>query len=101
MFLATANTGMIAQDAMQTARDVRKAMIGAQNFSTWISAQSDPDMLGLLNPFTQGDIDKMRSMAADLSALGSIYRGQPPPSTYVLPYNFAASSAQIIGSVTS
>lgn len=98
MFISLANTGQIAQGAQLIASDMRRSTTNARNFYNWISAQSDADLLALPNPFVQGDIDKMRSMAADLSALGwNIYHGQAPPNTYTLPYDFSLSSAQIIG----
>ena len=95
MFSALANPGLIASAAMQRAVAVRDAVIGAQNFYAWISAQSDGDMTGI--GVTAGDLSLMRSMAADLNAYGNIYHGQPPGGSYVLPYLFVNSSTQVIG----
>lgn len=95
MFTALANMGLIAQSAATRALAVRQDLAAAQDFYNWISAQADGDLTGI--GFAPADLGFMRSMAADLSAFAAIYHGQPPPETYVLPYNFAASSTQVIG----
>lgn len=94
IFTASANPGLIAQGAAQRAKAVRDALNDAQNFFAWISAQSDADLqtLGL----SEDDITRMKSMAADLSALNTIYHGTPPPASYNLPYPFINSSTLVI-----
>lgn len=95
MFTAIANPGLIAQSAMARAVAVRDAFTASQNFYAWLSAQSDGDMTGI--GVTSGDLAFMRSMAADLNALGNVYHGLAPGGSYVLPYNFTLSSVQVIG----
>jgi hypothetical protein len=95
MFTAIANPGLIASAATQRAVAVRDSVISAQNFYAWLSAQSDGDMTGI--GVTTGDLALMRSMAADLNALGNIYHGLAPGGAYVLPYSFVNSSTQVIG----
>ncbi len=99
MFLATANTGLIA------ARLVAITDAGATWFADvaqaqkWLSAQLDAD-LGPSLPgggFSTADIAKIRSAFADQDALRQVYGGAALPGTYTLPYNFSASSAQLIG----
>ena len=101
LFTATANLGLIAQDAVQVARGVRSALTGdrgAENFFAWISAQADADLTGI--GFSSSDVSAMKSMAADLSAFAAIYRGSQPPISYPqlsAAYAFENSSTQIIG----
>jgi hypothetical protein len=95
MFTPIANQGLIAQAATQRALDLRTAVTNAQNFYAWISAQTDGDLTGA--GFAAADISFMRSMAADLNALGNVYRGLAPGGSYTLPFNFSLSSMQVIG----
>ena len=95
MFTAIANPGLIASSAMAKAAALRNDFAGAQNFYAWLSAQSDGDMTGI--GVTAGDLALMRSMAADLNALGNIYHGLAPGGSYTLPYPFVNSSTQVIG----
>ncbi len=95
MFTAIANQGLIAQAATQRALAVRNDITAAQGFYAWISGQADADLTGI--GFTAGDISLMRSMAADLNALGNIYHGLAPGGAYVLPYSFINSSTLVIG----
>jgi hypothetical protein len=95
MFTAIANPGLIAQSATTCARNTRDALVAAQNFYAWLSAQSDGDMTGI--GVTAGDLSLMRSMAADLNAYANIYHGLAPGGSYVLPYAFVNSSTQVIG----
>jgi hypothetical protein len=96
VFTAIANQGLIAQAATQRALAVRDAILAAQNFYAWISAQADGDLTGI--GFAAGDVSLMRSMAADLNALANIYHGLAPGGSYQLPYAFANSSTMVIGS---
>lgn len=95
MFTAIANQGLIAQNATTIARSIRNDLDAAAHFYAWVSAQSDGDLTGI--GFIAGDISFMRSMAADLNALGNVYRGLAPGGSYVLPYPFVNSSTQVIG----
>lgn len=95
MFTATANQGLIAQNAVSVARGMRDSVTNAQNFYAWISAQADGDLTGI--NFSAPDIQLMRSMAADLNAFGNVYHGLAPGGAYVLPYPFMNTSAQIVG----
>lgn len=95
MFSAIANPGLIAQSASACARNTRDALVAAQNFYAWLSAQSDGDMTGI--GVSAGDLSLMRSMAADLNAYANIYHGLAPGGAYVLPYAFVNSSTQVIG----
>lgn len=95
LFTAVANPGLIAASAMQKATAVRMDIIAAQNFYAWLSAQSDNDMTTA--GVTASDLSLMRSMAADLNALGNVYHGLAPGGSYVLPYPFVNSSTMVIG----
>lgn len=95
MFTVTANQGLIAQAATQRALAVRNDIIAAQNFYAWLSGQADTDLTGI--GFSTGDLGLMRSMAADLNALGNVYHGLAPGGSYALPYPFVNSSTLVIG----
>jgi len=95
VFESTANQGMIAATAQTAALNVRNGLISAHNFQNWISALADTELTAL--GFSANDVQLMRNMAADLDALWKVYYNQPLPPTYTLPYNFAASSTEIIG----
>lgn len=95
LFSGVANQGLIAQTASQRAFAVRDALTSAQEFYAWISAQADADLTAI--GFSATDISFMRSMAADLNALGNIYHGLAPGGSYVLPFPFVNSSVQVIG----
>jgi hypothetical protein len=95
LFTAAANPGLIAASAMAKATSLRTDIIAAQSFYAWLSAQSDNDMTTA--GVTASDLSLMRSMAADLNALGNVYHGLAPGGAYVLPYPFINSSVLVIG----
>jgi hypothetical protein len=96
LYTGVANPGLILSDASAVASGVRSSLQNAVNFYLWISAQSDVDLNAA--GVAESDVSFMKSMAADLNAFNNVYRGQAPGGAYVLPYAFANSSTQVIGS---
>lgn len=99
MFVALANTGLIASHAQQICQALRDNLSAAEAFYQWLAAQEDADLTSLPSPMSVADITVMRAAFADLNALYLMVYGQALPSGYGITgtYDFSTNIQEITG----
>lgn len=93
---AAGNTqsGTVAGVAVTRLKALRQALADIAALQGWLAAQADADLNGI--GMAEADVTLLRSAMADANELSVLYHGGAL-GTYVLPYNFSASQALIIG----